>query len=821
MESCHQVCIFKPQKCPVNCIADHEQHHGRPSRWCLLFVAVALEVLTRMSLTEAARVALLGQTAADRTSRKLSDFSPNNRGASLLTDPRAWAFGERREDTAEATTWSQPDPRRRYSVPIGPIGELYTGRSGNSGLSRSQSKLEASWLRSSSRRLDQLKRQTAEDAQDLTNTVDDRKLNAGNVVTLIKYVPMLFSVPADQLNYMSASALRSHPYAGRMIVARPPEEQKLGNSDVDGLYGAPADTGGHLGSDLGAHSHPASAYVLQQDGPGIPVTSAKLTYLTSPVHPGQHMAGHSTAGATSKALTAYANRLMAMLRPSTLLASMSPTPSAPQSSSQFYSGLTGAGPIYLIAPASVGEQVNQRPSQYPVSSEMLLNQASKMHLQSAAKTVGRPSWPGTNPGLVCMQSPTRSAQTGGDVFPVSQSTSSTTESGIDLSSFDYVTGGLESGSTKQASVGSRSRARESPVKVAHKLGKKLVKIGELEQKKAGGEEEQSSEQQSASDSSTRRTNSYLADSRSAPNSTSARWSSRANSTATSVIPFTIRDKIELRPAANSNPVEFDEPEDSPSESLTGSHQSGPRWLDERPNPQTSFISGRRSTPKPQVVHEYINYRKETASDQHMPMLMASSSSGQFRSPSPSTSTIAGDLTVASSSVTTSSTLDGQPVELASGELARQPEPTRMVLVSSVNAAKSANSVAPRAHSNKTVEVLVNSTPVLEVASSTTTSLPSVKPKSASPADNHQGQLESSNRFSNNKLLTTGDEFARISEALQTDPLDLIDLQNSRSNFELPSQLESLSMLHHQYEPALQPQTRANPSSRYRQTGSKQ
>lgn len=65
------------------------------------------------------------------------------------------------------------------------------------------------------------------------------------------------------------------------------------------------------------------------------------------------------------------------------------------------------------------------------------------------------------------------------------------------------------------------------------------------------------------------------------------------------------------------------------------------------------------------------------------------------------------------------------------------------------------------------------------------------------ADNHQPDSSNNNAFTNSRLLSVDssmDEFGRISESLQTNPLDLIDLQNSRSSFELPSQLESLSML---------------------------
>lgn len=80
-----------------------------------------------------------------------------------------------------------------------------------------------------------------------------------------------------------------------------------------------------------------------------------------------------------------------------------------------------------------------------------------------------------------------------------------------------------------------------------------------------------------------------------------------------------------------------------------------------------------------------------------------------------------------------------------------------------------------------------------------------------PLENHatlyganEGEL---NSYSNERQLGGSgsmlleQDFGRISESLQTNPMDLIDLQNSRSSFELPSQLESLSMLSERQQPA--------------------
>lgn len=81
-----------------------------------------------------------------------------------------------------------------------------------------------------------------------------------------------------------------------------------------------------------------------------------------------------------------------------------------------------------------------------------------------------------------------------------------------------------------------------------------------------------------------------------------------------------------------------------------------------------------------------------------------------------------------------------------------------------------------------------------IAEATTTSSESSDPESATTSS-PTGSSSSSSFHSHDKSLSNNaEDFGKISESLQTNPLDLIDLQNSRSSFELPSQLESLAML---------------------------
>lgn len=255
---------------------------------------------------------------------------------------------------------------------------------------------------------------------------------------------------------------------------------------------------------------------------------------------------------------------------------------------------------------------------------------------------------------------------------------------------------------------------------------------------------------------------------------------------------------------------------------------------------------------------------------------------------------------ASSSVTTSSTLDGQPVTLRSGRLSGNSQtiklgasidsnesPTGFMLVSSSSLSSSSsptismrndnvttsvssnnrvstrNSLKNKHHEqpttskvapNQTVELLVNSSPhdpqesivlssqqaanvvkrrystegedeqrdsldvVLNITQvplerglkkSSQTYKSEIGDKNSdntkkggndtiTKLDNHSLDASNDNKaYSNIRLVSpdsSAEDFAKLSESLQTNPLDLIDLQNSRSSFELPSQLESLSML---------------------------
>lgn len=428
----------------------------------------------------------------------------------------------------------------------------------------------------------------------------------------------------------------------------------------------------------------------------------------------------------------------------------------------------------------------------------------------------------------------------------------------------------------------------------------------------------------------------------------------------SIIPFTIKDKIELplrrgtggtRSFHSNDPVQYDEQAEGetepPPKQVAGKQSSWP--VDER-RAKTSFVSStaRYSTPisptpdapsrqkaKKVPSHE-IDYLKEvsqnsrdTISGYTLPLLIASSAGSRrgaeagssnsrnqrvqenndpsgfndrFRSrrpvgitsappPLPTPSTVSELGASGSSPVTTSSTLDGQPVTLSSGRLdfntgataSAQPrrglqsaDESQLILVSSSSLStlpvdtKTSNktslsnghqhkgrpagpevvSAAPIRSSSAPLELVVNSSraePQLSATddpvslvdanesrlSTATTLRVLAKPDESSteptastttyssstekviggndeqqpPRSNHLPETAtSSGLFSHDRSLSMGaggstDEFGRISESLQTNPIDLIDLQNSRSSFALPAQLESWSMFvpHQQHQ----------------------
>lgn len=834
-----------------------------------LCVAIGTLALVRLSACSAGQVSS-ARTLGARKSQVKDEFSANNRGhvaALLRADslPDSWSLGQRRVDSGDDRasvqfSWSQPDPRKRFSPLLGPIVDSSRAKSA----AKYQARVDSSrntgrfqWRNPSDSHIKRLELDESQDSSSGAAAAAAAELGAShinqrqqptlrrptnNILTLIRYVPMpvLVSLPQEQLISLSSVLKPGQvPIASpnRLVLAKQLEEQKV---DSEGQLGQASPNSMSLaelasdGAELGAPSQPTGAYIIQPNLVNLPLNSAKLTYLAAPVQAMSHVSaqagslGANNAGAASKALTAYASKLMSMLKPSALLSSMGAGSLVPQA---VQAGYYPPAPIYLVAPASSDlvprAQRQHRVQQLAVGSDVLLDQASRMHTQSTGKNSIRSNWQAptqasaSQSAMICLHGLARTTQAPLDQYlatPSSGSTSgATTEPSGDLSSFDYVANSLDSKKVS-SSLPARGSGRESPGKLAHKLAKinkdsssPRQQLIEPQRALAGdqtwhSDDEQSIEQQqqqsSPSDLSTRRaaqprhepTNSTTSNRRLAKTN-----SSESNEAHSSIIPFTIRDKIDLQKSVASSPVQYDEPaEESHADISTRAALNGAQWAGERESARTSPQSNRKLKLQPE--HEAINYRKVVTQgpDYSVPLLMASSSSSSHRqalNKLPDAGELAGAAASSAVVVTTSSTLDGQPVTLASGKLsAKAAADGRMILVSS------SASAAESKQTSKPSEILVDSTPA-QADADHAASRPS---SSHSALGNHLTETPSTGPFSHDKLLTMDnsmDEFARISAALQTNPLDLIDLQNSRSSFELPSQLESLSMFQH-YTPTL-------------------
>lgn len=362
----------------------------------------------------------------------------------------------------------------------------------------------------------------------------------------------------------------------------------------------------------------------------------------------------------------------------------------------------------------------------------------------------------------------------------------------------------------------------------------------------------------------------------------------------SIIPFTIRDKIELPASMRSkhgrysgrhehparynslpynSPVQYDEPAES-TRSSTDERRSRTTFAD------LSYESRHQGQSSP---IDQIDYRKESASANRdystMPLLLASSSSSSSSASASSSARINSHSPPpaprpepsADFSTTTPATSSSQPMPsflrpsvtfkgpeqpVSSGELITLPSnvdpsassspttappstqlddnpnepPGRLISSASMQsnelqAAPGGSRASPAERlasgpitpnplgsaADPVVELVVNSTPEVvqatTLASAATTGAPPINNQTSSRHEENPSELlhsyekdsnelppPASSFVSHDKSLAAEASFGRISESLQTNPLDLIDLQNSRSNFELPAQLESLSML---------------------------
>lgn len=595
----------------------------------------------------------------ERTKYPMSIFKGKQRSENRRDEPSMISVGHKLKDNSNVV-WSQPDPRKTYSIPIElvevpkPYGRLELARKLKIGEYPSRGFLASSNKRSSEHRhdfVDVIRPSTGHDNNHSSATIPERdeelqhwrssregdlesdieaRGNAANrrksyqtqanMVTLIRYLPVLMSVPAEQVvvaatatapdksgvvvgGSLRASAIKTAgnpnlvgleenpissattssplPAATYYRLYRPslptikyqlstssqqedlsgkgqnypsvvdltstvsPNQSNLSPSSSSSIqantlvgdFEIPADYA--AASSLSAQ-YPQTGFFVQPAG-----SSAHETTISSPfvgskfgqLNPGnqqfgQHSSGHS---GPSKAISAYASKLISMLRPSSLLASIGPSPaSSATTSAAFYTMPSMSQPqIYLLAPAEtvLPQHSPGRPSpssQLVKPEDLLLNQATKLHSTTKLSSYSQQQQPqqqqnfrGQNTdwihqqpnGLICVHSLIQggskmSAQATNQeqkqpIFGGSeqhqQATTTTTSvpilsnqqtTDIDQSSFDYIPAPASS-TTEYTPIGQKQQFnkqqsgklkgkqnsvqfnKESPVKLAQKLSKKL------------------------------------------------------------------------------------------------------------------------------------------------------------------------------------------------------------------------------------------------------------------------------------------------------------------------------------------------------------
>lgn len=420
--------------------------------------------------------------------------------------------GRDEQRTGNRIVWSQPDPRKSYSAPVGLVKVYSNGalfRPAASQRTRNKLNIGETLKRSGSVQVNAAAA-TQDESPSATGGDLEREnfvetssrpmawsgrhqqtaaADGGGMVTLIKYLPVLLSVPADsviplpagssQLISSSAAALagrtqathrlrpespttQAPPYFG-LYKSHPASPIKLikyhqATAEVPYKFGqisaaAASEDENQLAADqqqqqVDHHHHqPAAIAVIQQAAAAgsqggsqaapaneinsmLPTaaSSAKFAYLPGPslVAPAPFLHSQVVAGgSTSKALSAYASRLMSMLRPSTLLSSINansqqPLVAYPQQQ---------PAQIYLLAPAEGFTGAHVRVPQQPrplvaaaaaVGQDSMINQASRLQqstttlaLAAAADSLaggrqsskGTPTWMHQQPnGLICVHS---------------------------------------------------------------------------------------------------------------------------------------------------------------------------------------------------------------------------------------------------------------------------------------------------------------------------------------------------------------------------------------------------------------------------------
>lgn len=736
--------------------------------------------------------------------------------------------------------WSQPDPRKSYSTPVNfikvatrrasePIGRALaaaklTQLPTREGVAASPSQadsnssiqdIESNVLMPTTAAAGPTTRMAAENRRrEQVQQQVQATTTVGDMIAFIKYVPVLMQLQRAPSELLAAQQSQLTPVGSQLIKYHLLAES---NSNVE-----------HQSNEQHEQTQPTvelaelAPVTRSPDQKSIqPIYHAQLQPFATPNLVVRGLAdplvsiSRPAIDPQSRPISSYASKLISLLRPSSLLSSIGR--GEQNLSNLVTSSSSQVHHLYVLAPASasglqmpVGLQLSRPGSSSPTAtqSEILQAQGNWQVMSS--------HHPGS---LICLHRvPAKPIQ----LNVIDQSSSVE----LPVASSDYKV----THSDKQT-TGDSTKAKESPAKLAKSNSKYLASLKRSKgEKKSAISSYHAEEQQKIVDPSSELEQDFevpMGLRKLAP----PRYSSPLVSLAgrASIIPFTIEDKIETPKQQQANqpsrelsianqPVQYDDQLDSPFSSTARPTEDPSKGVSESRNPKqgrdekpkhraaeketkpskTSFVSkmpnqqkkwrSKEESESNQAISN-IDYRRESSPREspgfYVPLLLAST-----RSEAEKQTTTNGHSKVKSTEAFNSvASSEGRAVRI------RAPGETANLLKASTEKP-----------GNETVELVVESTP--ELATTTVSSRsqmvptqPAVsteattsKPQVSMSVSNHEMRAPENSAFNDHRLSSLGDnpmeDFERVSKSLETKPDDLADLQNSRSAFELPAQLES-------------------------------
>lgn len=735
-----------------------------------------------------------------------ADYSPNQRGLIGLRQ----SFGAQQVANRRQAIWSQPDPRVAFSAPFEFV-KVATRRA-NESLARAIA--GARLAKPSSPVLAYRNEQYEQQGQNN----QEHQVQGQRARDQLRLLGRQPEPPAfDYAPVMSALSAQSRQEDEQQASENQLEQSQQYQIDMQG-FDEPDRRRPATASAPSQPVAPLYQLALPAESPAAMALSKQLgpTFALMPVGYAGRLAPDwqsNSANAAPSPLSSYASKLMALLRPSALLGAIGRDQlSAYTNQSPSNASLLPAQ-LYLLAPSqtlATGSQLQ------------LTSLDDELVHQATSRTKSALSWPNHEQAPVCLQplGPARAkrpqlAAAAATEWPLvlhqqqQQQTSSPNEANRESSTKTNTK--TKTQATRQRQLGKQAprKAKQAAAIRASKAAHELP----FEQQQQLEEEPQTSSASEGRpaelDASPARRKPADADADTS-NSQQARRTLTTTTGRAAMIPFTINDKIEFRsssqaapagrlvaaaaaaaaaatttttgaplaPVQGANqPVQFDEPAEPALASSFGKQSVEQRAVRPAPNSiadlkmrqaKTSFVSAPKQLGNSATQRRpAVEYSDEAGGGLRVRPTAAAAAARQR-----DTVGYSFPLLMASSSGAASLAAPGDNQQ-------RQAPASSSTLMPSP-------ALAPAANASDTVELVVEQ------------DRPAGEPRAAgnTTGANHQSRAPEHSAFADESLLSGSaeSEFERISESLQTSPLDLIDLQNSRSAFALPAQLESISML---------------------------